>query len=85
MRRPPTTRPRPEPPPDRQEQQEHRQGAFQRLRHEHRPRAEPEQRADSSVTHNDAGVLSAVMKSGESDEPEKNAFRDRVPACTAAA
>jgi len=25
------------------------------------------------------------MKSGESDEPEKNAFRDRVPACTAAA
>src|SRR5215472_8904812 len=42
-------------------------------------------RADSSITHSDAGVLSTVMKLEESNEPKKKAFHDRVPACTAAA
>ena len=45
----------------------------------------PNTRADSSITHNDAGVLSTVMKFDESNEPKKNAFHERVPACAAAA
>ena len=45
----------------------------------------PKIRADSTSTHSDAGVLSTVMKLEESNEPKKNAFHDRVPACTAAA
>ena len=45
----------------------------------------PKTRADSSSTQSDAGVLSTVMKLEESNEPKKNAFHDRVPACTAAA
>src|SRR5215469_18279175 len=45
----------------------------------------PNTRADSSITHSDAGVLSTVMKFDESNEPKKNAFHDLVPACTAAA
>src|SRR5450756_833106 len=45
----------------------------------------PKIRADISSAHRDAGVLSTVMKLEESKEPKKNAFHDRVPACTAAA
>src|SRR5580693_2934419 len=45
----------------------------------------PKIRAAISSTHSDAGVLSTVMKLDESNEPKKNAFHDRVPACTAAA
>ena len=45
----------------------------------------PKIRPDSSMTHSDAGVLSTVMKLEESNEPKKNAFQLRVPACTAAA
>jgi len=45
----------------------------------------PNSRADSSIGQNDAGVLSTVMKLAASDDPKKNAFQLRVPACTAAA
>jgi hypothetical protein len=45
----------------------------------------PNSRADSSITHSDAGVLSTVMKLDESNEPKKKAFQLLVPACTAAA
>ena len=41
-------------------------------------------RADSSMTHSDAGGLSTVMKLAASNEPKKNAFQLFVPACTAA-
>ena len=44
----------------------------------------PKSRADSSITHSDAGALSTVMKLAESKEPKKNAFQLLVPACTAA-
>ncbi len=36
------------------------------------------------MTHNAAGGLSTVMKLDASDEPKRNAFQLRVPACTAA-
>ena len=45
----------------------------------------PKIRADSSMTHSDAGGLSTVMKFEESKEPKKNAFQLFVPAWTAAA
>ena len=45
----------------------------------------PKMRADISMTHSDAGVLSTVMKFEESNEPKKNAFQLLVPAWTAAA
>ena len=44
----------------------------------------PKTRADSSITHSEAGGLSTVMKLEESNEPKKNAFQLSVPACTAA-
>ena len=44
----------------------------------------PKIRADSSMTHSEAGGLSTVMKLDESEEPKKNAFQLLVPACTAA-
>ncbi len=44
----------------------------------------PNTRADSSMTHSDAGGLSTVMKLEESNEPKKNAFQLTVPAWTAA-
>ena len=44
----------------------------------------PKMRADSSITHSEAGGLSTVMKLAESLEPKKNAFQLFVPACTAA-
>jgi len=44
----------------------------------------PKTRADSSMTHSDAGVLSTVMKLDPSNEPKKNAFQLVEPACTAA-
>src|ERR1700722_7945103 len=49
--------------------------------HEENPNA----RAKISSTHSEAGVLSTVMKFDESNDPKKNAFHERVPACTAAA
>src|SRR5580698_2318109 len=45
----------------------------------------PNSRADSSITHNDPGVLSTVMPLAESNEPKKNAFQLFVPACTGGA
>ena len=45
----------------------------------------PKTRADSSITHSEAGGLSTVMKLEESNDPKKNAFQLCVPACTAAA
>ena len=44
----------------------------------------PKTRAESSITHSDAGGLSTVMKLDESKEPKKNAFQLLAPACTAA-
>ena len=41
-------------------------------------------RADSSMTHSEAGGLSTVMKFEASEEPKKNASQLFVPACTAA-
>ena len=41
-------------------------------------------RADNSITHSEAGVLSTVMKLEASNEPKKNAFQLVLPACTAA-
>src|SRR5882757_2362933 len=45
----------------------------------------PNIRPESSITHNDAGGLSTVMKFDESNEPNRNARQLFVPACTAAA
>ena len=44
----------------------------------------PKTRADSPMTHSDAGGLSTVMKFAESNDPKKNAFQLLVPAWTAA-
>ena len=44
----------------------------------------PKTRAESSITHSDAGGLSTVMKFAASDEPKKNAVQLWVPAWTAA-
>ena len=44
----------------------------------------PNSRADSSITHSDAGALSTVTKFDASNEPKKNAFQLFVPAWTAA-
>ena len=44
----------------------------------------PNSRADSPMTHSEAGGLSTVMKFAASDEPKKNAFQLFVPAWTAA-
>jgi hypothetical protein len=44
----------------------------------------PNTRAESSMTHSDAGGLSTVMKFDESKDPKKNAFQLVAPACTAA-
>ena len=41
-------------------------------------------RAEISMTHSDAGVLSTVMKFDASEEPKKKAFQLVAPACTAA-
>ena len=48
--------------------------------HELKPKIRPE----ISMTHNEAGGLSTVMKFDESEEPKKKAFQLLVPACTAA-
>ena len=45
----------------------------------------PNARADNSITHRDAGVLSTVMKLPTSSDPKKNAFQLLVPAWTAEA
>ncbi len=45
----------------------------------------PKSRADKSITHREAGVLSTVMKLAASDEPNSMAFQLSDPACTAAA
>ncbi len=45
----------------------------------------PKIRADRSITHSDAGVLSTVMKFEASELPKKNAFQELLPAWTAAA
>jgi hypothetical protein len=44
----------------------------------------PKMRAEMAIGHNDAGVLSTVMKFAASDEPKRNAFQLWVAACTAA-
>jgi hypothetical protein len=44
----------------------------------------PKTRAESSITHSEAGGLSTVMKLAASDEPKKNAFQLDEPAWTAA-
>ena len=44
----------------------------------------PKMRAEISITHNEPGDLSTVMKFELSNEPKKNAFQLFVPACTAA-
>ena len=51
-----------------------------RIDHEFTPKI----RAESSMTHSDAGGLSTVMKLDESSEPNRNAFQLFVPAWTAA-
>ncbi len=45
----------------------------------------PKMRAEISMTHSEAGVLSTVMKLEASKDPKKNAFQLLVPAWTAAA
>jgi hypothetical protein len=45
----------------------------------------PKIRPDSPITHNEAGVLSTVMKLDESNAPKNQAFQLVEPACTAAA
>jgi hypothetical protein len=45
----------------------------------------PNSRADRPMTHNEAGVLSTVMKLDASNEPKNQAFQLCEPACTAAA
>ena len=44
----------------------------------------PNSRADSAITHSDAGVLSTVIEFAASDEPKNNAFQLAEPACAAA-
>jgi hypothetical protein len=44
----------------------------------------PKSRADISITHNEAGGLSTVMKFEESEDPKKKAFQLLLPAWTAA-
>jgi hypothetical protein len=44
----------------------------------------PKTRAETSITHNDPGGLSTVMKPEESNDPKNIAFHDDEPACTAA-
>ncbi len=44
----------------------------------------PKTRAEMSIGHRNAGVLSTVMKFDASLEPNKNAFQLWEPACTAA-
>ena len=44
----------------------------------------PKMRADSPITHSDAGGLSTVIRFAASKEPKKNAFQLCVPAWTAA-
>jgi len=44
----------------------------------------PNTRAESSISHSDAGGLSTVMKLALSKEPKKNAFQLLAPAWTAA-
>src|ERR1700712_804415 len=44
----------------------------------------PKIRTDSSIGHNENGVLSTVIELAASLEPKKNAFQDSEPACTAA-
>ena len=44
----------------------------------------PKMRAESSMTHNDAGDLSTVTALAASNEPKKKAFQLDDPACTAA-
>ncbi len=45
----------------------------------------PKRRAEISIGHNAAGVLSTVIELPQSEEPKKNAFHDCAPDCTAAA
>ena len=45
----------------------------------------PKMRAETSITHSDAGGLSTVMKLAASEEPKNMAFQLLLPACTAAA
>jgi hypothetical protein len=44
----------------------------------------PKSRAESSIGHSDIGGLSTVIEFAPSEEPNKNAFHETVPACTAA-
>ncbi len=44
----------------------------------------PRIRPDRAITHSDAGGLSTVMAFPESSEPNSQALKDWVPACTAA-
>jgi hypothetical protein len=44
----------------------------------------PKTRANTSITHSEAGGLSTVMKFDESKLPKKNAFQLLAAACTAA-
>ena len=45
----------------------------------------PNTRTDNAGSHNDAGGLSTVIELAASDDPKRNAFQLREPACTAAA
>jgi hypothetical protein len=44
----------------------------------------PKTRAETSITHSEAGALSMVMKLEASSDPKKKAFQFWVPAWTAA-
>lgn len=44
----------------------------------------PKIRAESAITHSDAGGLSTMIELAASDEPKKNAFQLVAPACAAA-
>ncbi len=45
----------------------------------------PKIRAESAITHSEAGGLSTVIALPASREPKKNAVQDSLPACTALA
>jgi len=48
--------------------------------HDERPKI----RTESAIAHSEAGGLSTVMELAASEEPNRNAFHDSDPACTAA-
>src|SRR5664280_2420231 len=51
-----------------------------RMLHEESPKI----RTDSAISHNEPGALSTVIELAESREPDKKAFHETEPACTAA-